>query len=271
MQWENLTSSDFAQAVQQCGGVGIIPIGVLEAHASHLPLGTDIFTAHFVACRAAEEEPVIVFPQYPYSINHETAHLPGGLVIKRDLAFALLENVCDEMYRNGLHKIILISGHGGNRAFLPLFVQTLPEKAKPYVVYYADLPVVPEDETIIEHPENGHACEAETSMMRHIDDASSRWIRSRHGRLPTCGATRRSKRRAAIPRWTGIAQYPHMYVGDAHKATPEKGAKLLAYRIRLLVNLIRAVKADAVSPALVAEFNQRQMNPSSPPFWQEPL
>ncbi|MFQ5420508.1 MAG: creatininase family protein [Anaerolineae bacterium] len=47
MQWENLTSSDFAQAVQRCRGVGIIPIGVLEAHASHLPLGTDMFTAHF--------------------------------------------------------------------------------------------------------------------------------------------------------------------------------------------------------------------------------
>jgi creatinine amidohydrolase len=271
MQWENLTSSDFAQAVQQCGGVGIIPIGVLEAHASHLPLGTDIFTAHFVACRAAEQEPILVFPQYPYSINHETAHLPGGLVIKRDLAFALLENVCDEMYRNGLHKIILISGHGGNRAFLPLFVQTLPEKAKPYVVYYADLPVVPEDEAITEHPENGHACEAETSMVRHIDDALVKM-----DQVPPRPFTnlRRNQAIEAAGGYTQVdwyAQYPHMYVGDAHQATPEKGAKLLAYRIRLLVNLIRAVKADAVSPALVAEFNQRQMNPSSPPFWQEPL
>ena len=131
MQWENLTSLDFVTAVQTCQGVGLIPIGVLEAHASHLPLGTDMFTAHFVA---AEQEPIIVFPQHPYSINHETAHLPGGVVIRRELAFALLENICDEMYRNGLHKIILISGHGGNRHCLPLFVQTLPAKSNPYVV-----------------------------------------------------------------------------------------------------------------------------------------
>ena len=67
------------------------PVGVLEAHASHMPLGTDMFTAHFAACRAAEQEPVIVFPPHPFTINHETAHLPGGLVIKRDLAFALLK------------------------------------------------------------------------------------------------------------------------------------------------------------------------------------
>ena len=174
MRWETLTSLDFAQAVKTCQGVGLIPIGVIEAHASHLPLGTDMFAAHYIACRAAEEEPTVVFPQYPYSINHETAHLPGGVVIKRELAFALLENICDEMYRNGLHKIILLSGHGGNRYFLPLFVQTLPEKAKPYVVYYATLPHNPQEANIVDHPENGHACEVETSMIQHIHEE---WVR----------------------------------------------------------------------------------------------
>lgn len=269
MQWENLTSFDFAKAAVQCQGVGIVPIGVLEAHASHMPLGTDMFTAHYVATQAAAREPVIVFPQYPFSINHETAHLPGGLVIKRELAFALLENICDEMYRNGLHKIILISGHGGNRYFLPLFVQTLPEKSKPYVVYFADLPVVPEDSTIIEHPENGHACEAEASMVRAIDDSTV--IMSQVPPKPFTNQ-RRNQPVAGAGGYNQIdwyAQYPHMYVGDAHKATAEKGAKLLDYRTDLLVELIRLVKADEVGPALVAEFNERQARPSSPAFWTE--
>lgn len=269
MQWENLTSPDFALAAEQCRGVGIIPIGVLEAHASHLPLGTDMFTSHHVACRAAEEEPAIVFPHYPFSINHESAHLPGALVIRRELAFALLENICDEMYRNGLHKIILISGHGGNRFFLPLFVQTLPEKAKPYIVYWADLPVVPLDETIIEHPENGHACEAETSLVRGINDAVVRM-----DQVPPrpFSNLRRNKAIAGAGGYTQVdwyAMYPHMYVGDAHRATAEKGEKLLAYRAALLAELIRRVKADEVSPALVAEFNDRQARPTVPAFWSE--
>ena len=269
MQWENLTSIDFERAVAECQGVGIIPIGVIEAHASHLPLGTDMFTSHFVACRAAEHEPVVVFPKYPFSINHETAHLPGGLVIKRELAFALLENICDEMYRNGLNKIILISGHGGNRYFLPLFVQTLPEKSKPYVVYYADLPVVPEDEVIIEHPENGHACEAETSMVRGIDDSvvlmdqvPPKPFTSLNRNQPIAGA-------GGYTQVDWYAMYPHMYVGDSHRATVEKGEKLLAFRTNLLVDLIRLVKADDVSPALVDEFNRRQAKPTAPAFWSE--
>ncbi len=269
MEGEHLTSLDFVTAVQTCQGVGLIPIGVLEAHASHLPLGTDMFTAHFVACRAAEQEPIIVFPQHPYSINHETAHLPGGVVIRRELAFALLENICDEMYRNGLHKIILISGHGGNRHFLPLFVQTLPEKSNPYVVYYADLPVVPEDETIIEHPENGHACEAETSMICYINDSLVKMDQVPPQPFTNLQRNQPVEQAGGYSQVDWYAQYPHMYVGDAHKATAEKGEKLLAYRIQLLVDLIRAVKADTAAPALVAEFNQRQVQPTPPAFWTE--
>lgn len=269
MQWENLTSFDFAQAVDRCQGVGLIPIGVLEAHASHLPLGTDMFTAHFAACRAAEQEPAIVFPQYPFSINHETAHLPGGLVIKRDLAFALLENICDEMHRNGLQKIILLSGHGGNRHFLPLFVQTLPEKAKPYAVYYADLPVVPDDEAILEHPENGHACEAETSMVRFINDDLVRMDQVPPRPFTNLQRGQKIADAGGYTQTDWYAMYPHMYVGDAHRATAVKGEKLFAYRIALLVTLIRTVKADTVTPALIAEFNQRQASPTPPAFWTE--
>lgn len=127
MQWENLSALDFETAIIQSNHVGIIPVGVLEAHGSHAPLGTDMFTAHWIAVHAAAEEPSIVFPAYPFGTNIETAHLPGGIVIKRELIFALLENICDEMYRNGLDKIVLFSGHGGNRHFLNLFVQTLPD------------------------------------------------------------------------------------------------------------------------------------------------
>lgn len=46
MQWENLSSLDFETAVIQSKHVGIIPIGVIEAHGPHMPLGTDMFTAH---------------------------------------------------------------------------------------------------------------------------------------------------------------------------------------------------------------------------------
>jgi creatinine amidohydrolase len=170
MQWEQLTSLDFARAVEECRGVTVLPVGVIEAHASHLPLGTDTFTAHWVACRAAEKEAAVVFPFYPYGINSESVHLPGSVALDRELVFTLLERICDEIARNGMTKIILHSGHGGNRYFLPLFVQTLVEKDKTYQAYYADLPGYTNWKEVLDTTETGHACEWETSVMLHIHE-----------------------------------------------------------------------------------------------------
>ena len=65
MQWEQLTSFDFAKAVQASQGVGIIPVGVIESHASHLPLGTDLYTSHYAACEAAKQKQPSSSPNIP--------------------------------------------------------------------------------------------------------------------------------------------------------------------------------------------------------------
>lgn len=270
MQWETLTSLDFEKAVQECGGVGIIPVGVIEAHASHLPLGADMFTAHWTACRAAEREPAIVYPAYPYGINSESSHLPGAVCVRRELLFALLENICDEMARNGLTKIVLHSGHGGNRYFLPLFVQTLPEKDKSYVVYYADLPSRPGTEEVLESGEYGHACEAETSAMCYIDEHLVRMEQVPARPFPSLQRNAKLQQVGAYTQIDWYAMYPHMYVGDAHQATAEKGKVLVEGAVDQLVALLRAVKDDTVTPGLVQEFIERKQRPAAPKFWTEP-
>jgi creatinine amidohydrolase len=267
MQWENLTSPGFARAVETCRGVAIIPIGVLEPHASHLPLGTDMFEAHWTACRAAEREPAIVFPAYPFSVNHESAHLPGSLVIKRELIFALLENICDEMGRHGLLKIVLLSGHGGNRFLLPLFVQTLVEKEKPYIAYFAAPRAATEADKVLETRETGHACERETSTSLAI-----RPDLVRMQELPPRPFTslRRNQPLADLGVYSPLdwyAMYPAMYVGDPSRATAEKGRALTEARVEALVRILAAVKADTTTPALLAEFLAGKRKPRPADAW----
>lgn len=263
MRWENLTVPHFVEAVEKCRGVGIVPVGVIEAHGSHLPLGTDMFESHWTACRAAEREPALVFPAYPYGINHESAHLPGAIVFKRELVFALLQNVCDEMARHGVKKIILLSGHGGNRYFLPLFVQTLLEEDRDYCVYYAT-PKAEGTDGVLETAETGHACEAETSTSLYIngelvqmDDVPAEPFSSlrRNAELREAGAY-------SPMDW--YAMYPRMYVGDASKATAEKGQRLNEARVEGLVRIIQAVKNDRVTEGLIDEFVEGIDEPSSP-------
>ena len=53
--------------------------------------------------------------------ERETVQKAAADNVKRVVLFDAEENICDEMYRNGISKIILLSGHGGNRFFLPLY------------------------------------------------------------------------------------------------------------------------------------------------------
>ena len=81
--------------------------------------------------------------------------------------WTVLQETCDELHRNGIEKIILVNGHGGNNSLLPYFCQIQLEKQKDYAVYLFR----PEDsEEYQEKLDNmrqtdwdGHAGETETS------------------------------------------------------------------------------------------------------------
>ena len=263
MRWEHLTYPDFEKAVNTCRGVGVISMGVIEPHGAHLPLGTDTIAAHYIACQAAEKEPALVFPQYPWGINHEGAHLPGSVVVQRDLVLQLLQNVCDEMARHGCRKIVITSGHGGNRYLIPLFVQTHVERDVDYLVY-AGNPVSSKTWVdLMETDERGHACEYETSLMLALQPELVKMedvpepFTSKRGNAAL-------KKIGAYSPVDWYAMYPNMYVGDASKATAAKGEAILKAEIEGLVNLLRAVKEDTVTPGLIDTFRAGAKNPRSP-------
>jgi len=114
-QWENLNSLDFRKEVIASKRVCILPVGVIERHGDHLPLGTDTFCAHKIACLAAEIEKAVVFPFYYFAQVLEAKANPGAISLPSGFALQLLEHVCDEIGRNGFKKIIFLNGHGRKR------------------------------------------------------------------------------------------------------------------------------------------------------------
>ncbi|MCH2176691.1 MAG: creatininase family protein [Lentisphaeria bacterium] len=265
MQWENLTTPQFHKAVEQCNGVGVIAIGVLEAHSSHMPIGTDMFEAHHVAVEAAKLESAIVFPQYPFGINHECYHLPGGVVFKRELVMSLLENVCDEMARNGLKKIVILSGHGGNRNFIPLFVQTLNERDVDYVVYYADIALMLEEE-LMEDKELGHACEAETSTSLHIFPEHLDMESHSGTAFRNLKRNEELKKHGVYSPMDWYAQYPTMTVGNGSLGTAEKGKIMVESRIKRFAEALNAIKEDHITEELKAEYLRLKNSPKLPNY-----
>jgi len=266
MRWEELSGEAFQVAVEKCGGVCILPIGVLEYHGPHLPLGTDMYRAYHVACETAVMEPAIVFPVLPFTANTECKIYPGGVVTRDRLMFELLENICDEISRNGLHKIIMFSGHGGNKWFLPLFVQLLLDKKKDYVVYFLNNRGVDPDavggymsiqvfRSIFETDTYGHADEWETSEILHIrpdlvhleDVGEKAWApQDRLTHLPH-----------AYTPMDWFSRQPDLMRGIPGPATSEKGRAFLEHQVKQMAAIVKAIKEDKVAPALYREYNSR--------------
>ena len=140
VQWEEMTLPEFAAAVKATGGVCVLTVGAMERHGTHLPLGNDALAIHEVAIRAARREAAIVFPPNYFGQTHETKNQPGSVALRHELILAMLDNLCDEIGRNGLQKIILLNGHGGNENILPCFVGMQLEAP----AALSDLPGAPE-------------------------------------------------------------------------------------------------------------------------------
>jgi creatinine amidohydrolase len=258
-KWEELTAGDFKQAIVKAQGTCLLPFGILEKHGPHLPLGTDLLNVRYVAERAAQEDYVIIFPQYFAGQIFEAKHEPGTIAYSPDLQLRLLQETTDEMARNGCKKVIIVNGHGGNESLLPYFAQTQLYQPHDYVVYvqwgHEPTKKVGAEKTGPDY----HAGESETSNtlvthpdLVHIDRAKEE-----------SGA---DQKRLKLPEnvYTGIwwyARFPNHYSGDGSAATKEQGEADVQSWINAVVRAIKAVKADDESLKLQNEFYEKSAHP----------
>ncbi len=257
MRWEELTVPGFRQAVKDVKGVCAIPMGILEKHGDHMPLGTDLFTATAMVERAVRIEPAIMFPPYFFGQINCARHQPGTISLRRSVTLELLENVCDEIARNGLKKIVLVNAHGGNGILLDYFVRTTLQERRDYVVYYIPTStwrMKDSDWEALGMPGGqGHGGRDETSRvmaarpglvkMEQVAESGPRMDRIDH----LTGAT-------VAVEW--YARNPNCYGGDADAsdASEERGRIQIDEGGRRIAKVLKAIKEDTVTPELTGEF-----------------
>jgi creatinine amidohydrolase len=259
-RWDELTASDWPRALAQSGQTCILPIGILEKHGPHVPIGSDLIQVREWAARATKKEYAVVFPDYFYGQINEARHQPGTFALSERVVWDLLEATCDEIGRNGFKKILIINGHGGNPQLIRYFIQTRLEKQRDYAVYFFE----PANDSAYARqlaalhrsdPNNdAHAGERETSSLLYLrpdlvemDSAANESGANQH--------------RLNIPNvYTAIwwyADYPNHYAGDGSKATRAEGQLINEHYIGQLVEALRAVKADTKTLELQQEFFNR--------------
>ncbi len=263
VKYEELTAPEFVQAVEKSGGVCVIPLGILEKHGPHLPLGTDLLIVRDVVRRAVQKEYAVVYPQYYFGQIFEAKHQPGVMAYSPELIWNLLQETCDELARNGMKKIILVSGHGGNNSFLPFFCQAQLAKRKDYsVILYSPQPDSAVDKkmrSLQKTPADGHAGELETSCI--------------YLTRPDLAHTDRAKMQSGedlarlshlINGYTAIwwyAKFPNHYFGDGSVANKELAEFYTESESDKIASLIKEVKKDTTIHQLQQMFFDQSENP----------
>ena len=261
VKWEELTGPDFITAIGKAQGACLLPIGILEKHGPHMPIGTDLINIRYISVHAAEQEYAVVFPEYYFGQIFEAKHQPGTVAYSAHLQLELLQETVDEMSRNGCKKIIIVDGHGGNMSMLPFFGQSQLATPRDYVVYVYEgrEGKQPPGRPPLKSSFEMHAGEAETSrmMISHPDLVHM-------DRVPLESGADLKRLHLPPELYTPIwwyARFPNHYGGDAAGANKELGEFDTKAAIENLAASIRAVKADQTSKQLQDEFFEKAGHP----------
>jgi len=261
MLWEELSAKDFESYSITSKGLCVVPMGVLEKHGDHLPLGTDMYIANEVAKTAAGKSPAVVFPYYFLGQISEALHVKGTIAPSHKLMMDALLEMCDEIHRNGFDKILLLSSHGGNVYFLPFFAQMLPGLNRPYAVYTHILHnLKPEYDDEIRSRTGmvdmgAHAGFYETALMMHLRPDLVHLNEVVLDESKDLGRLKSTKDAGLFTGFDWYASFPHHFAGNPTEATASYGEVIFDVLCKKTADLFDIIKNDNASLPVIKEYN----------------
>jgi len=165
-RWPQMKAMDRSKVVT------ILPTGSMEQHGPHLPLQVDHFIANRIAEDLAKRMPeILTLPPVWAGTSGHHMDFPGTITLRPRVFIDLLRDICACMHAHGFRRMILLNGHGGNRASLQVLGQELYAEMgfSINVIVYWDL--VPELVKSLKKSKSkgmGHSGELETSLMLYL-------------------------------------------------------------------------------------------------------
>ena len=218
--------------------VAVLPFGATEPHNFHMPYGTDNYQVETLgdqACARAHQAgaKVLLLPTIPYGVNTNHLQVPGALAmsVKPTTLLAILTDLVDSLERQGVRKLVLLNGHGGNE--LKPLMRELHHRTKVFVClcdwFRMATDVYPQ--VFVEPGE--HADEVETSLGLAFFPQLLR------PELADPGVAQPTKLDAINRGWVSITRPWHLAttntgLGDPSAATADKGRRLMEILVERL-------------------------------------
>ncbi len=116
----------------------IIPVGALEQHGNHLPIGTD-FLNGVERCKLIAQErdilvaPVLMVGQSPYHMG-----FAGSVSLKAETIIDVHLQAVESLIHHGFKRFIIMNSHGGNRAISTLLVDQINQTTAGVAVSFGE-------------------------------------------------------------------------------------------------------------------------------------
>lgn len=242
VMWKELTAAQLREKAQ-ADAVVLMPVGSMEQHGPHLPVGVDTYLSEGVCKAAAEavagEMAVVVAPTLWCGMAEHHMAYGGTFTFDIPTYKAVLGCLLKSLERHGFKRVLIVNGHGGNIAALGAFLPDLAREA-PGLALRVTTPYAPAREAMgkILEDQDGvhHACEAETSMMMVLAAATVRG-----DKLPEAhGPAHWTPQPAGVARYVPFRDVTASgVIGDARRASAAKGERLVAVVRDTLAAMLR--------------------------------
>ncbi len=226
--------------------IALLPVGAVEQHGPHLPLDTDAFDADYLARRVAEacsDPKPLVLPAVAYGVSYHHADFTGTVSISNDTLAKMIYEIGMSVARNGIRKLMIINGHGGNSPALNYAAQMINRDAHIFVCVDSGETSDVDIAKIVETPNDVHAGEIETST----------------GLAVRPGLVKMDQAKKSVPKFSsryldftskrGVLWYAYTrkistsgVMGDPTSASAAKGEKIWEIMIAHLVSLVEDIK-----------------------------
>jgi creatinine amidohydrolase len=229
---DELTSPQLA-ALRERRPVGLWPVGAVEPHGPHAPLGTDTLISVGICERAAQRlGDAVVLPPLPFGVTRYGESFPGAVGISEATLRAVVLDVAAAVATQGFRRLAIVNSH-----FEPEQVATLRAAAQEAGALYLDLVRRGNAERLTDEFRRGscHAGRYETSLV--LADAPQLVDREEMERLPAVEVDMPAAIAAGRTDFLAMGM-EQAYCGAPAEATAEEGRDTFEILTDMLVELV---------------------------------
>ncbi len=212
----------------------VVPVGALEAHGPHLPLGADQIQAEATSVALADRLDALVAPTIAYGCAPAAARFPGTVSLGVGALSDHVAGVLTELARSGVRRLLVLSGHaerGHMAALRDAGERTMRSHPGCRVVVLSDYDFVYELRGKESPASDGHAGLLETSRLLALAPETV-------GADRPVGAYRHSP---FVPGPASVDDWPESVIGDPRPANRELGERIQAHVLERLVTTVQTL------------------------------